>query len=446
VPERTAPTGCRARRAVKGRLNLFQAVMLRWRALHPYNAVHAMRIDRQLDAARLSTVIDGELEALGLSGFTLDAKRGRFEYAGGPPRTPLEVVSGGDEPLEVLCREIERGLNGRFPDDGPFNPFRFVAIDAGASFILALTYDHVVAAADSIVVLMHDLARAYAETSAIHGRAPLLRYPATTRRLFRRFPRATVRGLRRIGDMAANARRSIRARYPGGTDPHNGFAYRRLDPHEFAVLLRAAKAWGVTVNDLLMAILLQALEPLVGERPASERRHELAVASIVNLRRDFGYDAATTFGQFLSSFRIAHPLPPGIRLEQIARDIHAETSRIKGERLYLQTLIAIGGIGAVWRFLSPARRQGFHAKHYPAWGAITMVNVDPLWKEAGGGHPPAEYVRAVSTGPLTPLVFAVTTSAGVLHAGISYRTAAFTAQNVDVIATAIVERIRGLSA
>jgi hypothetical protein len=73
---------------VKGRLNLFQAAMLRWRALHPYSAVHAVRVDRPLDAQRLSAVIDGELEALGLTGLTLDAARERFEYAGGPSRAP----------------------------------------------------------------------------------------------------------------------------------------------------------------------------------------------------------------------------------------------------------------------------------------------------------------------------------------------------------------------
>jgi hypothetical protein len=73
-----------------------------------------------------------------------------------------------------------------------------------------------------------------------------------------------------------------------------------------------------------------------------------------------------------------------------------------------------------------------------------MVNVDPLWKEAGGTPTPPEYLRAVSTGPLAPLVVAVTTSAGALHAGISYRTAAFTPQLVERIATGLLERVRAL--
>ena len=414
--------------------------MLRWRALHPYSAVHAVRIDRPLDMQRLSAVIDGELEALGLTGLTLDAAHERFEYAGGPSRAPLAVVSGGDDPLQTLTREIERELNAPFPGDGPLVPFRFLAIDAHTSFYLALTYDHWIAAADSIVVLLKGLRDGYTGAAASR-RSPLLLYPATTRRLLRLHSGAAIRGLRRMRDIAASARRSVRARYPGGADPRNGFAYCRVEAPEFAAVVGAAKEWGVTVNDLLLAILMQALDPVVGERPSDKRRHELAVASIVNIRHDFGYDAMTTFGQFLSSFRVAHPLPPGTELRQLARDIHAETARIKSERLYIQTLLAIAAMGPIWRVLSPAQRQRFHAKHYPVWGAISMMNVDAQWQEAGGALPPPEYLRAVSTGPLAPLVIAATTSAGVLHAGLSYRTAAFTPEIVAAIAAGIRERM-----
>jgi hypothetical protein len=73
-----------------------------------------------------------------------------------------------------------------------------------------------------------------------------------------------------------------------------------------------------------------------------------------------------------------------------------------------------------------------------------MVNVDALWQEAGGPLPPPEYVRAVSTGPLAPLVVAATTSAGVLHAGISYRIAAFAPEVIDSIAARMLERARRL--
>ena len=60
---------------MKGRLNLFQAAMLRWRALHPYNAVHVVRLGQPIDAARLEAALREQFESLGLTGLELDARR-----------------------------------------------------------------------------------------------------------------------------------------------------------------------------------------------------------------------------------------------------------------------------------------------------------------------------------------------------------------------------------
>jgi len=428
---------------VKGRLNLFQAMMLRWRELHPYNAVHVVRIDRPLDTARLAAIVDGHLEGLGLTGFALDIGRARFEYAGGPAGTVLAIHAGGDLPLHVLEREIERELNLPFPRDGRFVPFRFFAVDEGPRFHLGLTYDHFIAAGDSVVVLMRGLYERYCADGADAARMrPLDRYPATCGRLFLRHIGPTLRGIPRTRAIAASCRRSVRPRCPDGSDRHNAFAHFRLDAGELAGLVGTARAWGVTVNDLLLAILLQVLEPFAGERPPTERRRELGVASIVSLRRDFGTDPETTFGQFLSSFRISHPLPPGIQLSRLAHDVHAETARIKREKLYLQSLFGVAGSGVMWRFLTRERRDRFYAKNYPVWGAITMVDVDPLWARAAGLAPPPAYRRAVPTGPLAPLVVAVTTAAGLLDAGISYRRALFSVADVDRMAEGFVACVR----
>ena len=47
---------------MKGRLNLFQAAILRWRALHPYNSVHVVRVWQPIDAVRLEAALRGQLE------------------------------------------------------------------------------------------------------------------------------------------------------------------------------------------------------------------------------------------------------------------------------------------------------------------------------------------------------------------------------------------------
>ena len=147
-----------------------------------------------------------------------------------------------------------------------------------------------------------------------------------------------------------------------------------------------------------------------------------------------------------SRISASHPLPPGISLEQIARDIAAETASIKREKLYLQSLLGIAATGASWRFLSVDQRQRLHAKSYPVWGALSMLNVNALWEGAGGQMPPPEYLRGVPTGPLSPVVVAATTAGDLLHLGITYRTTAFTAANIDKMADWIVACARRLAA
>jgi len=430
---------------VKGRLNLFQASMLRWRALHPYNAVHVVRIERPLDTSRLTAIIGGQLCALGLTGFVLDVRRRRFEYTGGPAEIALAVHAGGGQPASVVERTIESELNAPFDREGRLNPFRFFCVDNGPWFQLGLAYDHVVAGGDSIVVLLESIVSRYVgDKPEAPPLRPLDRYPPTYGRLFFRHAGSALRGLRVLRGIAASCRRSVRPVYPRGEEPGNGFAYRRLEPTEAAALARTARAWGVTLNDLLLAILLETLDQFAGQRIPTQARHELAVASILNLRRDFGVDPNTTFGQFLSSFRISHPLPPGLPLEQLARDVGAETALIKREKLYLQSLLGIAVSGVLWRFLSPDRRRRLYAKSYPVWGAISMLNVNALWAGAGGRMPPPEYLRAVPTGPLSPVVVAATTTGELLHLGLSYRTTAFTAANIDKMADSIVACARRL--
>ncbi len=83
------------RRRVKGRLNLFQAAMVRWREMHPYNAVHVVTLSQPLDLSRLEASIRRQLEGLGLTGLMLDRRRLRYEWTGGAARAPLVVLAGG---------------------------------------------------------------------------------------------------------------------------------------------------------------------------------------------------------------------------------------------------------------------------------------------------------------------------------------------------------------
>jgi NRPS condensation-like uncharacterized protein len=243
--------------------------------------------------------------------------------------------------------------------------------------------------------------------------------------------------------MAASCRRSARA--PCRTDQPgiNGFLCVRASEAELAGLRSTAKAWGVTVNDLLLAMLLRALAPVVTSR--SRKRPDLGVASIVNLRNEFESDAHDTFGLFLASLRIAHPVPEGMELRRLATDVHAETDRIKREKLYLQTLVALGWTALAWRFLDPVRRRRYLAKHYPIWAGMTSLNIDALWGERTASIAPTDYTRAVPTGPLAPLALAVTTFRGAMQIGVSFRIADVNAEMARRVADGVLEQVRTLS-
>lgn len=430
---------------MRGRLNLFQATMLRWRELHPYNAVHAVRVDAPLDRERLARALDDAIEARGLAGLVLDPARGRYEYAGGPGRAALEVLPGGAEPARVLDAAIERGINVAFAPAGPVDPFRFFAVDAGAAHYVGVAYDHVVAGGDSIADLLAEIVQRAAGADPPARAAPSL-YPPTCRRLFARQALALLRGLAAIPGAIASLRRSQRPRYPYGDDRRNAFASATIHAEGVAAMRRAAAVWGVTRADLLLALILRALAPVVGREGDGRRRREIGVATIVNLRRDFGTPVGATFGQFLSSYRYAHPVPEGARLESLARDLHVETARVRRRKLYLVTLLALAGVGGLWPWLTPRRRARVYAKHYAAWAGLTPLDVDALWRDAGIARPPSAYLRAVSTGPATPLVVAASSAGNELHLGLSYRTAAFHPDDIARILTALKAGVQELDA
>jgi hypothetical protein len=408
-------------RKMRGKLNLFQAMVLRWRDMHPYVAVHMVSVAHPLEPARLKESIAERLEAAGLARIALDRRRKRFEFRPGPAALNLAVLQGGEQPGMVARAEIERQLNAAFPSEGTFTPFRFFAIDGGATFQLGLAYDHFIAGGDSIAILLERLVDGYVPGTRQTAVAwTPRRYPRTYRRLFLRDLGYCLRGLARLPSMIASCRRSLRAPCGSERPATNGFVSFRVPEGELAGLVRTAKGWRVTMNDLVLAMLLRSLAAVV-PRQGGRDRNELGVASIVNLRGEFESDARDTFGLFLASLRVSHPVPAGIELERLASDVHAETDRVKREKLFLQTLVALGWSALAWRFLDASRRRRFLAKHYPIWAGVTSLNIDSLWKERPASEPPLEYMRAVPTGPLAPIALAVTTFRGAMQVGVSYR-------------------------
>ena len=207
---------------------------------------------------------------------------------------------------------MERQLNLPFARDGTYAPFRFFVVDAGATLHVGVAYDHFIAGGDSIVALLKGIACRYEGTPPATGTAPDL-YPPAYGRLFGRNALKFYLGQFSLPGMLMRAGRSFRPRYPYGDDYRNAFTSFELPADVHAALVRAAKRWGLTRNDLLIAMLLTALAPEVPERLHARRRREIAIASVINIRHEIAPGPESSFGQFLSSFLVSHPVPAGIR-------------------------------------------------------------------------------------------------------------------------------------
>jgi hypothetical protein len=427
---------------MSGRLNRFQRAMLDWNDLHPYNAVHVIRVPAFLDPLRLRQAIQVTLEQPGLTNLSVDRGRGQYRFAGGPVVPDLKVIESGSLTGPSVAAEIERQLNTPFPLSDRFDPFRFFAAPEAAAFALGLAYFHPVADAEAVVWLLKKTVEAYFAKAAGRPAAAADRptSPPGAPGLHRRG--AVFRQLAALPEFVRVLRTSIRPRYRDADDFRNGFISFVLGEAELGALRAAGNAWGVTLNDLFLALLLHSLAPLAAQRRHAHRQR-MAAGCIVNIRKDRGVSPGT-FGLFLGSFMVAHEVPEGVGLREISAAVARQTARIKARQLYLATPAQLAFASFVLRFFSTRRKRSFYQKHCPLWGGITNMNLNTLWEEPAQGGPP-DYLRGVSTGPVAPLVLSVTTTGDRVNIGLSYRTTVFSASDIGQVQRRLLEGVATLA-
>jgi NRPS condensation-like uncharacterized protein len=414
-----------------GRLNIFQRTMLQWNELHPYNAVDVVRIPGAFDSGRLQKTINGVLEINGLTGLTLNRKNGYFHYHGGPVQCEIKIIATGENPLAV---EIERQINDAFITDGRFNPFRFFVAQGKNSFALGLVYFHAVADDGSVMLLLKEMVDIYLGKNPADSPAPVELYPACHDRLLRHNPGLLARKLASIPSLVSDMKNSSRPPCCDSQNMDNGFDFFSMKPETLKSLLKTAKSWGVTLNDLFLAILLKCFSPLADGREKTARRRKISIGCIVNARKDIGPDKRQAFGLFLGLFTVSHEVPDRISLKNLAKEIRRQTVEIKRKRLYLGTPLEMAFGRLLFPWLSSARKKKLFRQNFPLWGGITNMNLNSLWSQHDETKP-SDYIRAVSTGPAVPFVLSVTTFNDVVNIGVSFRTSIFSTAEIRWIKT-----------
>jgi hypothetical protein len=445
------------------KLNQFQRMMLRWNALHPYNAVHVVRIEGVPDLDRLKSAIAVTLQTIGFEEIILNPPanpssltRFRSESISDCP-VDISILSPDDS--SALHSQIQRELNRPFLSDPRLNPFRFFVQSNAQTFWLGLTYFHPIADAESIVWLLRACVENYVCPEAITSRTSPLNPKASegsssgqqfslsrsegVRGLFLHNPLVALRRAVSIFTTTAALRRCFRPPNRNHNDFTNGFVFFSLPPESLRALVAASKSWNVTVNDIFLALLLKSVSSLASRRHTSGKRKRLGIGCIVNLRKELGFSGQPVFGLFLGSFVLTHEAPDTLSLEALSRDMNRLTAKIKKRRLALGTPVELVFGRFLFSLFSTERQKKLYQKNYPLWGGITNMNLNSIWPQQSDSSS-IDYFRAVSTGPATPLVFSLTTCGERLNVGLTFRTAVFSDSDVTQIQTTFLDHIHQL--
>ena len=121
-----------------------------------------------------------------------------------------------------------------------------------------------------------------------------------------------------------------------------------------------------------------------------------------------------------------------------------QTGRFKHGGLFLANTIEMRLVLRLISLCSTEQRSRFYPKNYPLWGGLTNMNLNNL--PGRGAMAPTDYLRAVSTGPVAPLVLSVTTFGGAMNVTMSCRRSVFTGADAAAIRDRLVAGVEALDA
>jgi hypothetical protein len=183
-----------------------------------------------------------------------------------------------------------------------------------------------------------------------------------------------------------------------------------------------ARSHGVKLHDVLLAAVAEACARHVPMQ-ARGKRTDVAVGTIVDLRRHTRAALDDTFGLFLG-FSDVVLRPQDLRdwprlLQRVAAQnrLHKERGVPQASLLWMAAALAVSP------FVPPRNVYKFYRKELPMAGGLSNVNLNDSWAARYHPSPLMDYVRVSPTGPLVPLVFSTTTLGNRLGFAMTYREA-----------------------
>ena len=420
-------------------LNVFQRLMRRWDAVHPYNAAQAVHLRGTPDLTRLDAAWQSALLASGLGAVAVRRDRYAFQSLNGHAAAYAVRACPG-----TLADHLTAALNQPFDDpaEPPFRPF--VVPDGGGGHYAGVVYQHWVADSQAIRLLVREwFVRAFDPSAATDRqlRLPTCGYgPAL---LGGRDGFDVAAGLLGLARRHCRMRRVQKVGSTNLSDRATRFALFPAEPGLIGPVRSAAAARGVKVTDLLLASLAEACAAHV---PLQRRptRSDVAVASVVDLRPRSRADLSRTFGLYLGFTHVAARPDDLRRFDDLVAVVARQTRQQKAVGVAGSSMAWISTAWMLGRFGRAEDLYHFYRKELPLAGALSNVDLTPSWVGRYAPHLIQGYVRASPTGPMAPLVMSTTTLGDHFQIGLTHRTGLIDADCAAAVAGSVLGRLRSL--
>ena len=333
-----------------GRLNAFQRVIYQWSLLHPYNATHTYKIAGPARPERLGEAIGQtyRYNGLGRAEVSPDGLSYRHDV-GQPPDVP--VLPGGDQPESILAEYTVPRVESTFRSARlPAVPFRSDRRGPGGA------------------LCDHDL-RSLGRRQRVRAIGPSPR-PRALLRPVDSGKRPAVAAL--SGDVSADVlrgkcgacdwrwRRRVRCVIGERTAPPGRWPIRRTCKWPSAIsctrwrrapveqLRHFARSLGATVHDVVLAALARTMGEFLPRRSSRGKSREMSLGTTVDTRPMAEEDLSRTVGMFLAYYLVRRGHDRGASLAETTRQVAAMTRPIKQRRRYLDSLVNMKVINAIW--------------------------------------------------------------------------------------------------
>jgi hypothetical protein len=415
-------------------LNVFQRLTRQWDAMHPYNAAQAMQLRGVADPDALKQAWRKTVIETGLG--DVQVERGKFryhpasaiEFINAPPSTPLDQLMSSElnRPFEHLTQL----------------PLRAFVIRQEEHYFAGVVYHHWAADSFSIRMMLREWFLRLFDPAAARKNAWKLDAP----RFWALFGPSQAGwsiggGILEMFRWSARFRRARRLDAEHFRDLSVHFSLHEAPDALIPKVVAAARRRGVTVNDVFLAAMAVVCDRHVPVK-RTDRRPDLALGTIVDLRRFARQSLDETFGLYLGFTSVFCRPADMADWDRLLGRVHQQNQMQKTSAAAESSMIRmLAGLMAAGT-LSRKGLLKFYRKRLAMAAGISNVNLNREWPRPFHPDPLMQYIRVSPAGPMMPVVFTPTTLGRRLNIGLTCRRSVISDSDAPILAQDMIRRLQ----